>query len=57
MEVEKTLMLLVESQVNLMTKMAEVIESNDRLTKALIDSCNEPEGEEAPRTYMDGTKV
>lgn len=57
MEVEKTLMLLVESQVNLMTKMAEVIESNDRLTKALIESYSEPEDEEVPRTYMDGSEV
>lgn len=57
MEVEKTLMLLVESQASLMSKMVEVIESNDRLTKALIDSYSEPEDEEVPRTYMDGTKV
>ena len=35
----------------------ELIESNDRLTKALIDSYSEPDGEEVPRTYMDGTKV
>lgn len=57
MEAEKILMLLVESQATLMSKMAELIESNDRLTKALIDSYNETDGEEVPRTYMDGTKV
>lgn len=57
MEVEKILMLLVESQVNLMTKMAEVIESNDRLTKALIESYSEPEVENVSDRYMDGSKV
>ena len=54
---KELIMMLAESQVNLMRKMAEVIESNDRLTKALIDSYGEPEGEEVPMTYMDGSKV